>query len=40
VSVLPSQQACEELVRLANEVSRDENFGVILLSFSGDLTRW
>jgi serine/threonine protein phosphatase PrpC len=30
----PSQQACEELVRLANEARGDENISVIILSFS------
>ncbi|HAT46192.1 MAG TPA: hypothetical protein DCS90_13910 [Ktedonobacter sp.] len=34
VSTRPSQQACEELVRLANEVGGDENISVIILSFS------
>ena len=37
VSTLPSQQACEELVRLANEIGGDENISIIILSFSGDL---
>ncbi len=40
VSTRPLQQASEELVRLANEVGGDENISVIILSFSGDLTRW
>jgi protein phosphatase len=30
----PSQQACEELVRQANEAEGDENISVIILSFS------
>jgi serine/threonine protein phosphatase PrpC len=34
VSSRPSQQACEELVRLANEARGDENISVIILSFS------
>ena len=40
VSTRPSQQACEDLVRLANEASGDENISVILLSFSRDFTRY
>jgi len=34
VSTRPSQQACEELVRLANKAGGDENISVIILSFS------
>ena len=34
VSTMPSQQACEELVRQANEAGGDENISVIILSFS------
>jgi len=30
----PSKQACDELVRLANEAGGDENISVIILSFS------
>ncbi|GAC1403632.1 MAG: hypothetical protein NVSMB49_21300 [Ktedonobacteraceae bacterium] len=30
----PPQQACDELVRLANEIGGDENISVVLLSFS------
>jgi PPM family protein phosphatase len=40
VTTMPSQQACEKLVRLANEASGEENISVIILSFSGDLTEW
>jgi PPM family protein phosphatase len=39
VSTMPSQQACENLVRLANEASGYENISVILLSCSRKLTR-
>jgi PPM family protein phosphatase len=34
VSTRPLQQACEELVRQANEAGGDENISVIILSFS------
>jgi PPM family protein phosphatase len=34
VSTIPAQQACEELVQLANEAAGDENISVIILSFS------
>ena len=34
VSTSSSQQACEELVRLANEAGGDENISVIIFSFS------
>lgn len=34
VSTRPSQQACEELVRLANEAGGDENISIIILFFS------
>jgi serine/threonine protein phosphatase PrpC len=36
VSARPSQQACEELVRLANEAGGDENISIIILSFAGE----
>ncbi len=35
VCTMPPQQACEELVRLANETGGDENISIIILSFSG-----
>lgn len=37
VSVVPPQQACDELVRLANTAGEDENISVVILSFSGTL---
>jgi len=40
VSTRPSQQACEDLIRLANEASGDENISIIVLSLSGDSTRF
>ena len=35
VCTIPPQQACEALVRLANETGGDENISIIILSFSG-----
>jgi protein phosphatase len=34
VSTMPAQQACEALVRLADEAAGDENISVVMLSFS------
>jgi PPM family protein phosphatase len=37
VSSMPAQQACEALVRLADEAAGDENISVVMLSFSSSV---